>query len=120
MRKLVHSLALSICVLAVSILFAVPAKAAPGDCIPYARSNAVVRIIKLESGGDPEADNPKSTAFGCGQLLRGNRIKYGKECGVRFDTLDPEWQMCMTHAYIDDRYKSDEAALAFKLRRGWY
>jgi septal ring factor EnvC (AmiA/AmiB activator) len=33
-------------------------------------------IILHESGGDPTADNPTSTAFGLGQLLLGNRILY--------------------------------------------
>lgn len=118
MRKHLLSLVLSIlCVLTVPAL---PASAARGECFPYVRSAAVAKIVSLESGGDPDADNPKSSAYGCGQLLYSTRKAYAKACGTSVNTSDPASQMCMTHEYIDDRYGSDNAALRFKLSRGYY
>ena len=41
-----------------------------GKCDLSGTSDAEYFIIMKESGGDPTADNPRSTAFGLGQLLR--------------------------------------------------
>jgi len=74
-------------------------------------------IITRESGGDPTADNPTSTAFGLGQLLLGNRILY---LGADYATIDCGKQLMAFRAYVRDRYGTAEAAQAFWQRHGWY
>ena len=91
-----------------------------GSCYTYARSAAVAAILARESHGSPSADNPRSSAFGCGQLLYGMRLKYGRALGINPNTRDPAKQMRIMHAYIDDRYGSDARALAFWRRHHWY
>jgi septal ring factor EnvC (AmiA/AmiB activator) len=74
-------------------------------------------IIMHESGGDPTADNPSSTAFGLGQLLLGNRILY---LGQDYATTDCGKQLGAFRAYVRDRYGTAEAAKAFWQANGWY
>lgn len=88
-------------------------------CYSYARSDAVRYILQRESGGSPSADNKNSSAFGCGQLLYGMRARYGRRCGGP-NTRSAAAQMCAMHAYIDARYGSDAAAIAFWRRHRWY
>jgi hypothetical protein len=57
-------------------------------------------IILRESGGDPNADNPASTAFGLGQLLLGNRILY---LGQDYATTDCGRQLWAFRAHVHDR-----------------
>lgn len=78
------------------------------------------KIIYPESGGKTTAQNPGSTAFGLGQLLKANRVKYGKELGIDPDTTNPQEQLAMFRAYIKDRYGSPEKALAFRRVNNWY
>lgn len=77
-------------------------------------------IIAHESRGKTTAKNPKSSAFGIGQLLIGNRQKYGKMFGVDPNTTDPDAQMKMMLQYIKDRYGSVDKAVAFHKSHGWY
>jgi septal ring factor EnvC (AmiA/AmiB activator) len=74
-------------------------------------------IILRESGGDPTADNPASTAFGLGQLLLGNRILY---LGEDYATTDCGRQLWAFRAYVRDRYGTAERAKAFWQANGWY
>jgi hypothetical protein len=74
-------------------------------------------IIMHESGGDPTADNPASTAFGLGQLLLGNRILY---LGQEYATTDCGRQLWAFRAYVGDRYGTAERAKAFWQANGWY
>jgi septal ring factor EnvC (AmiA/AmiB activator) len=74
-------------------------------------------IILRESGGDPTADNPASTAFGIGQLLLGNRILY---LGRDYATTDCGRQLAAFRAYVRDRYGTAERAKAFWQANGWY
>jgi septal ring factor EnvC (AmiA/AmiB activator) len=74
-------------------------------------------IIMRESGGDPTADNPTSTAFGLGQLLLGNRILY---LGRDYATTDCGRQLWAFRAYVRDRYGTAERAMAFWQANGWY
>jgi septal ring factor EnvC (AmiA/AmiB activator) len=74
-------------------------------------------IIMRESGGDPTADNPTSTAFGLGQLLLGNRILY---LGRDYATTHCGRQLAAFRAYVRDRYGSADAARAFWQANGWY
>jgi septal ring factor EnvC (AmiA/AmiB activator) len=74
-------------------------------------------IIMRESGGDPTADNPASTAFGLGQLLLGNRILY---LGEDYATTDCGRQLWAFRAYVRDRYGTAARAKVFWQANGWY
>lgn len=77
-------------------------------------------IIQHESSGNVNADNPRSTAFGLGQLLYANRVKYGRTLGVDPNTRDYNSQLAMMRLYIKDRYGTAQAAMEFWQRNGWY
>lgn len=83
-------------------------------------SSAEQWIIGKESSNNVYADNPTSTAFGLGQLLIGNRQRYGRELGFDPNTTDYGQQLAMMRAYIQDRYGSAQAAMAFWQSHGWY
>jgi septal ring factor EnvC (AmiA/AmiB activator) len=88
-----------------------------GLCDLSSTSAAERWIIMHESGGDPTAQNPSSTAFGLGQLLLGNRILY---LGQDYATTDCSKQLSAFRAYVRDRYGTAEAAQAFWQANGWY
>jgi septal ring factor EnvC (AmiA/AmiB activator) len=88
-----------------------------GRCDLSSTSAAEHWIIMHESGGDPTADNPTSTAFGLGQLLLGNRILY---LGNDYATIDCGKQLTAFRAYVRDRYGTAENAQAFWQANGWY
>jgi septal ring factor EnvC (AmiA/AmiB activator) len=88
-----------------------------GRCDLSGTSAAEHWIIMHESGGDPTADNPTSTAFGLGQLLLGNRILY---LGQDYATIDCGRQLWAFRAYVRDRYGTAEKAQAFWQKNGWY
>ena len=88
-----------------------------GRCDLSGTSAAEHWIIMHESGGDPTADNPTSTAFGLGQLLLGNRILY---LGADYATIDCGKQLKAFRGYVRDRYGTAEAAKAFWQAHGWY
>jgi hypothetical protein len=83
-------------------------------------SSAEQWIIGKESSGQTTADNPTSTAFGLGQLLLGNRQKYGRQLGFDPNTTDYGQQLAMMRAYIKDRYGTAEQAMSFWQSHGWY
>jgi septal ring factor EnvC (AmiA/AmiB activator) len=88
-----------------------------GKCDLSGTSDAEYFIIMKESGGDPTADNPTSTAFGLGQLLLDLRRRY---LGANYDTIDCGLQLQAFRAYVRARYGTAEAARAFWLSHGWY
>jgi septal ring factor EnvC (AmiA/AmiB activator) len=88
-----------------------------GKCDLSGTSDAEYFIIMKESGGDPTADNPRSTAFGLGQLLLDGRRRY---LGDNYDTIDCGLQLQAFRGYVRDRYGSAEAARSFWLSHGWY
>jgi septal ring factor EnvC (AmiA/AmiB activator) len=88
-----------------------------GKCDLSGTSDAEYFIIMKESGGDPTADNPRSTAFGLGQLLIDGRRHY---LGANADTTDCALQLQAFRAYVRDRYGTAENARAFWLAHGWY
>jgi hypothetical protein len=88
-----------------------------GRCDLSGTSAAERWIIMHESGGNPTADNPTSTAFGLGQLLLGNRILY---LGQDYATIDCGKQLRAFRAYVRDRYGTAENAQAFWQAHGWY
>lgn len=69
-------------------------------------------VIDRESKADPTARNPQPVvvggreehAFGIGQLIDSNRIKYGRILGIDPDTTDPSEQFRLADAYVNDRY----------------
>lgn len=78
-------------------------------------------VIQHESGGRATAKNPKSTAFGKGQLLRANRIAAAKALGIANpDTTDPDEQDRMADWYVEGRYGSWERAKEFWQEKGYY
>lgn len=94
----------------------VPGAVAAGD----AEQAAKKWIIGKESGGRTNAKNPKSTAFGLGQLIEANRRKYAKELGVDPWTTDYNAQSRMMDMYVKERYGSYSQAKAFWEKNGWY
>jgi predicted nucleic acid-binding Zn-ribbon protein len=80
-------------------------------------SPAELFIISHESGGDPTAANPGSTAFGLGQLLLDMRLRY---LGVDYATTDCGRQLGAFRAYVRDRYGTAERAMAFWVAHHWY
>jgi septal ring factor EnvC (AmiA/AmiB activator) len=88
-----------------------------GKCDLSGTSDAEYFIIMKESGGDPTADNPRSTAFGLGQLLLDGRRHY---LGANYDTIDCGLQLQAFRGYVRDRYGTAENARAFWLSHGWY
>ena len=79
---------------------------------PAARS-----IIMAESGGNPTAKNPHSTAFGLGQLIVANRKAL---MGASFASTDCGAQVAAFSKYTKGRYGSFDNALAFRKSHGWY
>lgn len=77
-------------------------------------------IIRHESGFKTTAKNPKSSAFGLGQLIRGNRESYGRRLGIDPDTIDYNEQLKMMDLYIKERYGTPAKAKAFWEKNGWY
>jgi septal ring factor EnvC (AmiA/AmiB activator) len=94
-----------------------PAGGSGSRCDLSGTSAAEYWIILHESGGDPTANNPTSTAFGLGQLLLGNRILY---LGEEYATTDCGRQLWAFRAYVRDRYGTAGRAKAFWQANGWY
>jgi septal ring factor EnvC (AmiA/AmiB activator) len=90
---------------------------AGGLCDLSGTSAAERWIIMHESGGNPRAQNPHSTAFGLGQLLLDLRIRL---LGADFDTIDCGKQLWAFRQYVRERYGTAEAAQAFWEAHGWY
>src|SRR6266516_4428212 len=80
-------------------------------------SDAEYWIIMHESGGDPTAANPNSTAFGLGLLLLDLRQRL---LGADYDTIDCGKQLSAFRSYVRERYGTAENAKAFWIAHGWY
>jgi hypothetical protein len=76
--------------------------------------SALAKIVQAESGWDPNAQNPSSTAYGLFQFLNGTWGPYGKK------TSDPQLQAQYGLQYIKDRYGDPQGALNFREDHGWY
>src|SRR6266566_4948585 len=70
-------------------------------------SDAEYWIIMHESGGDPTAANPNSTAFGLGQLLLDLRQRL---LGADYDTIDCGKQLSAFRSYVRKRSGTAENA----------
>lgn len=77
-------------------------------------------IIMRESGNRTTADNPRSTAFGLGQLLISNRRRIGGILGYNPATTNYQQQLAMFRYYVKERYGTAERAQAFWRSHGWY
>lgn len=76
---------------------------------------ALDTIIMKESGFNPTAQNPHSTAYGLFQFLDSTRKNYGISRDASLQD-----QISAGLKYIADRYGSPEQALAFHNENGWY
>lgn len=83
-------------------------------------SAAEAYIIQHESGGDPTAQNPTSSAFGIWQGLASTRASYAQRMGFDPDTTDVNQQLQMFRQYITDRYGTADNAEAFWRAHHWY
>lgn len=88
-----------------------------GHCDLSGASPAEVWIIMHESGDNPFAQNPNSTAFGLGQLLLDLRIRL---LGADYATTDCAKQLWAFRQYVKERYGTAEAAQAFWEAHHWY
>ena len=89
-----------------------------GPCIAVATPTEAA-LLRLESRGWPTADNPDSTAYGCGQLLRSTRRAH-YPAGCPIDTTDVACQMAGMRSYIRTRYGTAARALTARRMKGWY
>ena len=81
---------------------------------------AEAKIIEKESSFKTTAKNKYSSAFGLGQMIEGQRIKYAGKLGYSPSTTDPIEQRNMFRAYVADRYGTAEKAWDFWQSNGWY
>lgn len=73
------------------------------------------KLIMKESGCNPNAQNPRSTAYGIGQFL--NSTWRGAGC---VKSADPVYQLKCMQNYVFGRYGSWVNAWAHSTRTGWY
>lgn len=76
---------------------------------------ALHRLVMKESGYNPTAQNPTSTAYGIFQFLNKTWGNYGAQ-----KTSDPAAQTRAGLNYIAQRYGDPSRALNFHLRNNWY
>lgn len=83
--------------------------------VSEAEYEALFELIMLESNWNPEAQNPKSSAYGLGQLLDQTWDLVGIEKSTNFKV-----QLIATHKYVMERYGSWQKALEFRKANGYY
>lgn len=71
------------------------------------QQDCIIKLFTKESRFDHLADNPKSTAFGIGQVLSEK-------------SKDPAIQILRAYKYIEHRYTEPCNALRFHYRNNWY
>lgn len=79
-----------------------------------AQWDAYDQLVMKESGWNPNAQNPTSTAYGIGQFLDSTWKGYGAK------TSDPKLQIGYMLDYITQRYGDPQKALQFHLKNNWY
>ena len=72
-------------------------------------------LVSQESGWNPQADNPTSTAYGLFQFLDSTRENYGLPLNA-----NPRRQVRAGLDYILDRYGDPEDAWDFHQANNWY
>lgn len=91
-----------------------------GSALSRGLSAAEAWIIQRESGGQTTAQNPRSTAFGLGQLLLSNRTRIGRILGFSPSTTNYDQQLAMFRYYYRERYGTAERAKAFWMAHHYY
>lgn len=84
--------------------------------VPASQYKCFATIISRESGWNVHATNPSSGAYGLGQALPGSKMA---SAGSDWEN-NPATQIKWTLSYMDHRYGSPCAALAFWNSHGWY
>ena len=74
-------------------------------------------IMQHESGGNPRAQNPTSTAYGAFQMLKATRKQY---MGADWQSSNLNKQYEGASGYVKDRYGSWDKAKAFWQKHHWY
>lgn len=92
---------------------------AGGGAMVAGGGDARAWIIARESGGNPTAQNPTSTASGLYQFINGTWKAYGGSTPTAKQASVAE-QNAVADRYVASRYGSWEAAKAFHIRNGWY
>ena len=73
----------------------------------HTQRTCIVKLFTKESRFDHFADNPKSTAYGIGQVLKEK-------------SQDPATQILRAYRYIGHRYDTPCRAWSHSVRRNWY
>jgi hypothetical protein len=102
--------------------------AGPHTGVSLTGDNDLDWLIDHESGNpstptieySTTAKNPKSSASGLGQLIKGNREAYGRQLGIDPNTLDFGEQLKMMELYIKNRYGTPKRAREVWEQQGWY
>jgi len=81
-------------------------------------ASGITELVKRESGFNPKAKNPTSSAHGYAQFLTSTRKNYEKKTKLSYD--NPANQLVMMMQYVKDRYGSPDKALAFWNKNHWY
>jgi hypothetical protein len=76
---------------------------------------AIFDLVNRESSWNPNAQNPKSTAYGLFQFLNSTWATVGAT-----KTSDPYGQFVAGLKYVKQRYGAPSSALAFHKKNGWY
>ncbi len=74
-------------------------------------------IMQRESGGNPRAQNPTSTAFGAFQMLKATRKQY---MGADWQSTDLQAQYNGASRYVNQRYGGWSGARRFWQSHHWY
>jgi hypothetical protein len=74
-------------------------------------------IMMRESGGNPRAQNPSSTAYGAFQMLKATRKQY---MGADWQSSDLGAQYAGATRYVNQRYGGWDQAKRFWQSHHWY
>lgn len=86
--------------------------------VPSSANADLTWIAQHESGLDPNAKNPSSSAHGYAQFINSTQRQYEKETGMSYS--DPVGQLYMMYRYTVERYGSPANAKAFWEKNHWY
>lgn len=78
----------------------------------------LAELFGRESGWNPKAKNPNSTAHGYAQFLQSTKSNYEKKYGIKYDT--PVNQLILGIKYVQDRYGDPIKALEHWDKNKWY
>lgn len=83
--------------------------------VPSDQREAFFELIRRESGWNPTAQNPHSTAYGIGQFLDSTWATVGCE-----KTSNAKTQLDCMAEYIEQRFETPAKALLFHDKNNWY